>query len=145
LNTKERVVRKQSGFTLIELMITVTVVAILASIAVPSYTDYVTRGRIPEATSALADMRVRMEQFFQDSSTYVGAPICATLPTATNFTFLCPVQTATTFTLSATGTGSMTGFVFTINQNGARATTGVKSGWTANNTCWVARKNGACS
>ena len=138
--------RKQSGFTLIELMITVTVVAILASIAVPSYTDYVTRGRIPEATSTLSDMRVRMEQFFQDNLTYVGAPICATLPTASNFTFSCPTQTATAFTLRATGTGSMAGFVYTVNQNGGRATTSVKTGWgPTSTTCWVVRKGGACS
>ena len=68
---------KQSGFTLIELMIVVAIVGILATIAYPSYTDYVIRGRIPDATSGLAAKRVQMEQFFQDNRTYVGAPACA--------------------------------------------------------------------
>ena len=71
--------RNMSGFTLIELMIAVVVVAILTAIALPSYQEYVTRGKITEATSNLADMRVKLEQFFQDNRTYVGA--CAAGPT----------------------------------------------------------------
>ena len=66
------------GFTLIEVMITVAVVAILAAVALPQYRDYVTRGRIPEATSRLATLQVQAEQYFQDNRTYVGAPACAT-------------------------------------------------------------------
>jgi type IV pilus assembly protein PilE len=136
---------KQSGFTLIELMITVTVIAILAAIAIPNYSDYVTRGRIVEATGALSDLRVRMEQFFQDQRTYVGGPAC-TAPATPNFSYACsPAATLTTFTLTATGTGTMSGFVYTINQNGARATTGVKSGWSGvGAACWVLKKSGTC-
>ncbi len=47
-----------AGFTLIELMIAVAVVAILAAVALPSYQDYVRRGNIPEATSALGQGRI---------------------------------------------------------------------------------------
>ena len=82
---------KQSGFTLIELMIVVAIVGILATIAYPSYSDYVIRGRIPEATSALAAKRVQLEQFFQDNRTYVGAPACAADDATTSrfFNFSC--------------------------------------------------------
>src|SRR5688500_3851726 len=55
---------KQHGFTLIELMIAMAVMAILAAVAMPAYNDYVRRGMLVEATNNLSDMRVRMEQFY---------------------------------------------------------------------------------
>ncbi len=58
------------GFTLIELMITVAIVAILAAIALPSYRDYILRGQVVDATNGLAGMRADMERFFQDNRTY---------------------------------------------------------------------------
>jgi type IV pilus assembly protein PilE len=141
--------RKQHGFTLIELMVVVAIVAILTTVAYPSYQDYVTRGQLAEGTSTLADMRVRMEQYFQDNRTYVGAPICTTPPTAPTvryFGFGC-APAATTYTLTATGgTGAVTGFVYTIDQTNQRRTTAVKTGWgSAPVNCWVIRKGGGCS
>ena len=56
------------GFTLIELMIVVGIIAILASIAIPSYSDYVRRSRITEAVSALSGMRVRISSSRQRAS-----------------------------------------------------------------------------
>src|SRR5262252_747950 len=63
------------GFTLIEVMITVAVIAILAAVALPSYLDYVTRGNLVEARSNLSDMRTRLEQYFLDNRAYPGACI----------------------------------------------------------------------
>jgi len=142
--------KTQRGFTLIEVMIVVVIIGILAAIAVPSYTDYITRGRIPDATSTLATKRVKMEQFFQDNRTYVGAPECAAdTTTSTYFNFSCSVQTATTYTLQAVGKSSMNGFTFTLDQANGKATTigtGAPSGWTAAtpNNCWVSKKGGTC-
>lgn len=135
-----------SGFTLIELMIVVAVIGILMAIAIPNYNDYVTRSRITGATSALADMRVRMEQYFQDNRTYVGAYAAGTVapppPNTATFTFSNPALTATTYTIDATGAGSMTGFTYRITQNG-RDTTAVPAGWSgANGGCWVTSKSG---
>lgn len=144
--------KQQSGFTLIELMVTVAIVAILASIALPSYRDYITRGKISEATAALADMRVKLEQYFQDNRTYVDAPVCTTPPSIKYFTLSCSVATATAFTANATGNaaGGMGGFVYTVDQDNSQATSitsgsaAAEAGWTGNASCWVIRKGGQC-
>ena len=62
--------RRQQGFTIIELMIVVVVIAVLSAIALPSYTDYVTRSKFAEAYAHLADLRVKMEQYYLDNKRY---------------------------------------------------------------------------
>ena len=145
-----------AGFTLIEVMITVAVIAILAAVALPQYFDYVTRSRLVEAKTSLVDMRTRLEQYFLDNRAYPRRVHCQRvgpapagkiyLPASAKFFTTTCALTATTYTVTATGTGSMAGFVFTVNEANTRATTGVKTGWSAPspNTCWVSRKNGDC-
>lgn len=134
------------GFTLIELMVVIAIISILAAVALPNYTDYVTRGKIPDATSVLAAKRVRIETYYDNNRTYVDAPDCA-LDTASSqhFNFSCnPAATANTYTLQAVGKNTMTGFTYTIDQSNSKQTSSVPSGWTTNNTCWVTRKGGTC-
>ena len=64
--------RRAQGFTLIELMIVVAIVAILTTIAYPNYRDYVIRGQLVDATQGLAAVRANMERYFQDNRTYVA-------------------------------------------------------------------------
>lgn len=152
-------VRQQRGFTLIEVMIVVVIIAILAAIAIPNYRDYVTRGRVVEAAGGLADARTKMEQYFQDNRTYpTGCVIAPTAPGAANvqlqalqnFTLSCSNLAATTYTVTATGTNAMVGFTYTVDQNNTRTSafsgSGASAGWTAAspNTCWVVRKGGLC-
>jgi type IV pilus assembly protein PilE len=136
--------RKTAGFTLIEVLVVVAIVALLASIALPAYTEYVTRGRLTEAQSGLQSRRVELEQFFQDNRTYVGYN-CAANPTE-NFAFSCTTQTATAYVLQADGQAgtSVDAFVFTLDQDNARATTGAPADWQTSATCWVRKKNGDC-
>jgi len=140
--------RQATGFTLIELLMVVAVMAILATVALPAYTDFVIRGKIPDATSHLAAKRVQMEQYFQDNRTYAGAPACASDTASSQFfTFSCTVAgSATAFTLQALGTGTMAGFAYTIDQAGSKATGAVPSGWSlpSPNSCWVTKKGGIC-
>ena len=144
--------RAAHGFTLIELMITVAIIGIIAAVAMPSYTSYITRGKITEAISNLSDMRVKLEQHFQDNRTYVGACAAGTVaplptaPAAKYFTYSCPTLTATTYTVQATGVAAqgMDGFTYTIDQNNAKVTVSVPAGWVAATTCWTLRKDGSC-
>ncbi len=143
---------RSRGFTLIELMIAVAIVSILAAIALPSYSEYVRRGRITEAISTLSGMRVKMEQYFQDNRTYVGScgasgSSVAPLPDAKNFAYACPTRTATAYTITATGLAgtSLDGFQYTIDQSNTRATVmSAPSTWPSKADCWVLKKDGSC-
>ncbi len=142
--------KTQRGFTLIELMMALVVVGILTAIALPSYTAYIVRGKVPDATSNLSTKRVQMEQFFMDSRTYVAAPACtADTTTSKYFDFSCPVQTATTYTLQAAGKSSMAGFTYTVDQANTKTSAFVSpapSSWVAAtpNNCWVTNTGGVC-
>jgi type IV pilus assembly protein PilE len=61
---------KSSGFTLIELVIAMVIAAILAAIAIPSYSNYVRKARRTEAKTALLDMASLEERFFSTNNTY---------------------------------------------------------------------------
>ncbi len=61
---------KQFGFTLIEVMIVVVIIGILASIAFPSYQEYVIRGNRAEGQALLADAAARQERYFAQNTTY---------------------------------------------------------------------------
>ena len=62
--------RKQTGFTLIEVMIVVAVVAILAAIAMPSYQEYIRKGRRAEARTALMELMQQQERYATQRNTY---------------------------------------------------------------------------
>jgi type IV pilus assembly protein PilE len=156
--------RHVTGFTMIELMITVAIVAILAAIAYPSYRNYVLRGQLVNATNGLSAVQANMERYFQDNRTYLAAntfsPPCLALAAYGTFTVSCPAAgltnppssftgstlTATTFQLQAVGTGTTAGFAFFIDQLGNQASTvtaPAPSGWTTCTTGWET-KAGQC-
>ncbi len=141
---------KQKGITLIELMIVVVIVAILASIALPSYQQYVQRSKRVTAEGDLFAFRNSMQRFFAENNTYLGAANGGGntgAPAATVFPSQSPISndsiaynltisaaTATSFTLQATPTGSQAGDDcgnLTLTSTNVR---GVSSSTVAN--CW---------
>ena len=143
---------RQRGFTLIEVMITVAIVAILAMVAMPSYRDYILRGHLADASNGLATIRAQMERHFQDNRTYATAgsfttPCAATASTRTFnlFEVTCSgTPTATAFTLQAVGSGTVAGFTFTITEADVRATSAAPAGWNTCATKWLLKRGATC-
>jgi type IV pilus assembly protein PilE len=146
--------RLPRGFTLIELMISVAIIGILSAVAVPIYNNYITRGRLADASTGLATLRAQMERYYQDNRTYASVgdftTPCATTNTASRtfgyFVISCSgTPSATAFTLMATGSGSVSSFAYTINQSDVRATTSLPSDW--GSVCaskWIMKKGDSC-
>lgn len=142
--------RETRGFSLIEVMVVVAIVALLAAVALPSYAAYIKRSRILDAVARLSDARARMEQFFLDQRTYVDdTGQCGVTPpgtgTADAFSVQCEATT-TSFTYKATGLRSsgMDAFVYSIDQSGTKATLSVPGDWQRTADCWTIRQDGLC-
>lgn len=61
---------KTSGFTLIELVITVAIIAVVSAIAIPAYNGYIETARMTEAKNNIAALKLAEEEFFLENNTY---------------------------------------------------------------------------
>jgi type IV pilus assembly protein PilE len=130
------------GFSLIEVMIVVVIVAILASIAIPSYRQYVLRTHRTEAKRTLLNVAAAQEKFYLQNNTYAGPSALDTAPpgglgiadTTENghYTVVIGAGDASAFSATATAQGGQTDdsrcASFTINQTGVKTAT--------NADCW---------
>ena len=64
--------KKQQGFTLIELMIVVAIIGILAAIAIPAYQDYTIRAQVSEGMSLASGSKTAVAEYYQDHGTFPG-------------------------------------------------------------------------
>jgi len=62
--------KKQQGFTLIELMIVVAIIGILAAVAIPAYQDYTARAQASEAVALLSGLKTPMSEYYQSRGSF---------------------------------------------------------------------------
>lgn len=134
---------KKNGFTLIEVMITVVIVAILASVALPNYTAYVKRAKRADAMSVLLKNANWMQQQFTINNKF---PASATvLPFAKspeagtakyNISIVVPTTAnASQYTLQAVPVGTDECATFTLDHTGLRGQSGTAS--MSATDCWA--------
>jgi len=161
-NLKRAMMKNTTGFTLIELMITVAIVGILASIALPSYQSSVMRSRRVDAEGALVNFANAMERYFTANNTYcdaadttgttasgcggsgndIGKPATTvySIPSTTtsSYTITISAVTPTTYTLSAARAGAQANDkcgTLTLTNTGAKGIPGANTGLTPAD-CW---------
>ena len=138
---------KAKGFTLIELMIVVAVIAILGAIAYPSYVNYVVETRRGTAAACLVEMGQYMERHFTTNLSYeidrdvfngIGFECKGDLADFYDFDFTAD-PTATAYVLQADPKGAQDRDtecgILTLNQEGARTANGSTSAATVSE-CW---------
>ena len=127
--------KRSSGFTLIELMIVVAIISILATIAYPSYTEYVTRSKRADGKAALLKVQLAEEKWRANHTTYTTelGNTGLNLGTASPddyYTIAIPSANATTYTVTAAPLAPFTDAscgTFAVDQNGKTTTSGTGS------------------
>ena len=126
--------KKSQGFTLIELMITVAIIGILASIAFPSYQSHVRKSARTDAYTALMKMADMQERYYLKNNTYaVAADIAEVGGTGTAegyYTLNISAASASSFTINAVAVGPQ------ANDTGCTTITLTSAGVKTPSGCW---------
>lgn len=145
-------IKRQQGFTLVELMIVVAIIAIITSIAYPSYRENVIRSNRAEAKAGLLENAQYMERFFTENNSYEKSlsgtepklprertPYSEADDTKIKYKIEIKDKTQTTFTLQAVRENSMSEDAcktFTINGLGQKKIDGTPDTPMTEETCW---------
>jgi type IV pilus assembly protein PilE len=135
---------KKNGFTLVELMITVTIIAILAAIAIPSYSQYVKRANRTDATKTMTLDAQALERCYSQTFAYAPCPNAAAgvlvSPQLNYNVTIAVTANPATYTIiavpiSAAQIGDTSCATFTLDSTGNQSAT--DSGGAPNTqTCW---------
>ncbi len=125
--------RVQQGFTLIELMITIVVIGILASIAYPSYTQYMLQARRAEAQSDMLKIQLGLEKWRANNNAYSSTLADVFSGTNTYYTYTITGTSGSAYIINATAitgksqvndvAGSTSCTPLTLNQSGTKGPT----------------------
>jgi len=129
--------RTSRGFTLIEIMIVIAIIGIILTISIPSYNEYVKKGRRAEVVSLLSEQAQTLERFYTRNNVYTGV---TGLSAGNDFYTITPTLTDQTFVLTATRkTGSAMATDkcgdFTLTNTGVRSMNNATTGVTGKD-CW---------
>lgn len=137
MNSLYRKPPRAGGFTLVELVITVAIVAILMAIALPSYRQYIRRSTRAEAQAYMMAVAARQQQFLLDTRAYaatladVGVPVPANVQTAYTLAMPAPTASPPAFTITLTPASAQSADPCgTLSINQAAVKTAATSG------CW---------
>lgn len=151
----------KDGFTLVELLVVITIIGILTSVAVPNYREYVRESQAKQMLSALLQADAMVDEYFRNARSY--KKMCTLLRpgfdalAATKMRLTCEAD-ALQYTLSVVGQDITSGLQYTLNQDGTRGTPSLPHAWVSpseisfgavpvspSTSCFIIDNSGQCA
>lgn len=141
-NKKYNTLGNNRGVTLIEILVVVAIMGVIASIVIPSYTDYTRRTKITEAVNMLPSIQLELELEYLIKGSYRLSICSEKSKQAQYFIFSCELTDAG-YLISAVGRSDqdMAGYRYTLNQDGNKAT---EIAGNRIEGCWKSSKGAIC-